>query len=136
MIGVAKDEEELLTEMKRLSEVDPKAVEYHLAQGHIRAWLDYIGRGDLASLLSDVKSLADAVKLLSDAMLGWDSELTCPGCGFKGKVRDFKLLRPPWYFGKYLGRSLQCPRCGLKFRYFYPLAQGGKPYTVPKGKGM
>ncbi|MGC9210365.1 MAG: hypothetical protein ACP5FT_03785 [Acidilobus sp.] len=133
VIGVAHDELELLSEMERLSSVDPKAVEYHLSQGHIASWLSYIGRDDLALLFKSVAGLDQAISLLRDALAGANSELTCPLCGYRGKVRDFKLARAPWRFGNFIGRSLVCPSCRGRFRFYYPIKQGLSAFTIPKG---
>ncbi len=134
VIGVATDEESLLSEMKRLINVDLGALDYHVKQGHIAEWLKYIGRGDLAQLVSGASTAGQAVKILEEAMVGWDHELTCPYCGYRGRVKEFTLVRPPWRFGKFIGRLLLCPKCGHRFRYFYPLSGGLTPYTIPKAK--
>ncbi|MGC9072364.1 MAG: hypothetical protein ACP5HK_06735 [Acidilobus sp.] len=136
VIGVAHDEVELLNEMERLSGVDPRAVEYHIIQGHMASWLNYIGRDDLAPLLGANVGLQQAISLLRDSLAGASDELTCPLCGFRGKVRDFRLARAPWRFGNFIGRTLACPSCKGRFRFFYPIRQGLRPFTIPRGKGQ
>ncbi len=136
VIGVAHDEVELLAEIERLSGVDPAALEYHLSQGHIASWLSYIGRDDLASLLTPGLSVGEAMETLRDSLAGHSDQLTCPHCGFVGQVRDYRLSRAPWRFGNYVVRVLTCPRCGRRFRLYYPLRAGLRPFTVPKGAGQ
>lgn len=57
IIGVAWDVKDLNTQMKRLSQEDPKALEYHLEQGHIVQWLEYINDRELARDLRGVKTI-------------------------------------------------------------------------------
>ncbi len=136
VIGEAHDEVELLREMERLSQEDPGAVEYHLSQGHIASWLSYIGRPDLASIIGPGLTLQHAIEVLRDSLAGHSEGLTCPHCGFTGRVADFRLSRAPWRFGNYVVRVLTCPSCGRKFRLFYPTRAGLAPFTVPKRAGQ
>ncbi|BAB60011.1 TVG0887956 [Thermoplasma volcanium GSS1] len=64
LIGVACDEESLLQEMKCLSKFDSAAVYYHLVEGHISMWLEYIGRRDLADGLKYISDVQEAVSYL------------------------------------------------------------------------
>lgn len=61
IIGIASNLKELASELKRLSLQNPKAVEYHLANGHITAWLQYVGEKDLAYDLQGVKTVEVAL---------------------------------------------------------------------------
>ena len=137
VIGVARDEVELLGEVKRLSAQDPKALEYHVSQGHISEWLRYIGRDDLASYLDAYRSsgLAKFVEALEMALEGSSGTLACPYCGYTAPAYSFRLVRAPWRFGAYAVRLLACPSCGRRFRYYYPLKEGLRAFTVPRGPG-
>lgn len=136
VIGIARDEVELLSEMERLSGVDPAALEYHLSQGHIASWLSYIGRQDLASLLAPGLSLSRALEVLRDSLAGHSEQVACPHCGYAGQVRAYRLSRAPWRFGNYVVRVLTCPSCGRRFRLYYPLRPGLRPFTVPRGRAQ
>jgi hypothetical protein len=61
VIGVAHDVKELASEMERLAKEDPAALEYHLREGHITAWLSYIGEARLAEALRGVSDPREAV---------------------------------------------------------------------------
>ena len=134
VIGVAHDEAELLAEVKRLSAQDPKALEYHVSQGHIVEWLRYIGRDDLASFLEVYRSsgLASFVEALEMALEGSAEPLTCPYCGYTAPASAYRLARAPWRFGAYAVRLLVCPSCGRRFRYYFPLREGPRAFTVPR----
>jgi hypothetical protein len=61
VIGVAHDVKELASEMERLAKEDPAALEYHLREGHIVAWLNYIGEARLAEALKGVSEPREAL---------------------------------------------------------------------------
>ena len=61
VIGVAHDVKELASEMESLAKEDPAALEYHLREGHITAWLSYIGEARLAESLRGVSDPREAV---------------------------------------------------------------------------
>ena len=61
VIGVAHDVKELASEMERLTKEDPAALEYHLREGHIVAWLNYIGEARLAESLRGISDPREAV---------------------------------------------------------------------------
>jgi len=61
VIGVAHDVKELASEMERLAKEDPAALEYHLREGHITAWLSYIGETRLAESLRGISDPREAV---------------------------------------------------------------------------
>ena len=63
-IGSAANLEELKSEMKRLSNVDPASLEYHLRQGHITMWLNYIGGTAAAQSLNGVTNARMALRKL------------------------------------------------------------------------
>ena len=66
VIGVAHDVRELLREMKRLANEDRAALEYHLSQGHIVAWLYYLGENGLAKRLEGVKDAETAIRVVEE----------------------------------------------------------------------
>lgn len=66
VIGVARDLPELERELARLSREDPACVEYHLKEGHIVAWLNYIGERGLAEILRGVSSPREALSRISE----------------------------------------------------------------------
>ncbi len=63
-VGSAGNLEELKSEMSRLSREYPGSVDYHLREGHIASWLNYIGEKDAAESLSGVTDAATALKRL------------------------------------------------------------------------
>jgi len=65
VIGIAHDVHELKNEIERLMQVDAKALEYHLSEGHIVQWLNYIGEKELASKLMGVKDPKDALEIIN-----------------------------------------------------------------------
>ncbi len=134
VVGVAHDESELFNEALRLASQDPKALEYHVMQGHITSWLKYIGRSDLAEALeaSQSKGLQGFLETLRMVLAGATEKVRCPYCGFEAPYVRFRLTRPPWAFGGYWVRALQCPSCGRRFRLYYPAKEGRSPFTVPR----
>ena len=66
VIGVARDVRELLREMKRLINEDRAALEYHLSQGHIVAWLRYLGEEGLAKKLEGAGDAERAVRVVEE----------------------------------------------------------------------
>jgi len=91
---VARDVKELASEMERLAKEDPAALEYHLREGHITAWLSYIGEARLAE------------SLRGSATPGRRSAGSRPSCrqgarrpqGREARPRA-RGLRPPWGLG-------------------------------------
>ncbi|AWR99000.1 hypothetical protein [Metallosphaera hakonensis] len=61
VVGIARDVSELEKEMSRLTREDPACVEYHLREGHIVAWLNYLGERGLAEILKGVASPREAL---------------------------------------------------------------------------
>ncbi|MEM4096148.1 MAG: hypothetical protein QXO43_03895 [Metallosphaera sp.] len=61
VIGQARNVNDLETELIRLSKEDPACVEYHLKEGHIVAWLNYIGEKGLAEILKGVSNPKEAL---------------------------------------------------------------------------
>ena len=59
---MAQDLSELQAEIDRLLQVNPEAFTYHLREGHIANWLDYIGETELAEQLRGVENI-DEVRL-------------------------------------------------------------------------
>lgn len=64
VIGIACDVPGLYYSIMCLSKYDKAAVEYHLKQGHIADWLDYIGEHELSQLIRKTKSVEDAIEIL------------------------------------------------------------------------
>ncbi|QGA53302.1 hypothetical protein GFS03_01165 [Sulfolobus sp. E5-1-F] len=60
-IGIAHDVNELEKEIERLGKEDPACVEWHLKEGHIVAWLNYIGERGLAEMLKGVGNVKEAL---------------------------------------------------------------------------
>ncbi len=65
-IGIAHNVEELREEIVRIYKADPAAVEYHLKEGHIVAWLNYVGEKGLAEMLKGVKDVKEAVTRIDE----------------------------------------------------------------------
>lgn len=63
--GVAHDRKELESELKRLKDIDPGCVQYHLGQKHISGWLRSIGETDLADRLESAVTADQALAVLS-----------------------------------------------------------------------
>lgn len=63
--GVAHDRKELESEMKRLKDVDPGCIQYHLGQRHISNWLRSIGESDLADRMETADTVDKALAVLS-----------------------------------------------------------------------
>jgi hypothetical protein len=63
--GVAHDRKELESELKRLKDLDPGCVQYHLGQRHISNWLRSIGEADLADRLESAVTVDQALAILS-----------------------------------------------------------------------
>lgn len=61
VVGIAHDTKELERELERLSKIDPACVEWHLKEGHIVSWLNYIGEKGLAEMLKGVNSIKEAI---------------------------------------------------------------------------
>ena len=66
VIGIAHNVRELLREMKRLITQDRAALEYHLSEGHIVAWLRYLGEEGLARKLEGVSDAERAIRLVEE----------------------------------------------------------------------
>ncbi|MUM65215.1 hypothetical protein D1867_08200 [Acidianus infernus] len=66
VIGIAHNVEELEKEMERLTKDDPAALEYHLKEGHIVAWLNYIGEKGLAEILKGVSKPEEALARIKE----------------------------------------------------------------------
>ncbi|KJE49224.1 MULTISPECIES: hypothetical protein [Acidiplasma] len=62
LIGVACDLESLLAELECLNIYDRDAVNYHVLNGHISMWLEYMGMHDLAENLKNAKTPEDAIR--------------------------------------------------------------------------
>lgn len=73
-IGVACDAESLFYTLKCIAKYDPGAINWHVSEGHICAWLKSIGEKELADKLSNVKDIASFIdivdKHLNEGMKG------------------------------------------------------------------
>ncbi|MEM0068602.1 MAG: hypothetical protein QXZ23_10310 [Saccharolobus sp.] len=66
VVGIAHDVKELEKEMERLSKADPACVEWHLKEGHIVSWLNYIGEKGLAEILKGVGNVKEALSRIKE----------------------------------------------------------------------
>ncbi|BDC18253.1 hypothetical protein [Acidianus sp. HS-5] len=66
VIGVAHDVKELEKEVERLSKEDPAALQYHLKEGHIVSWLNYLGENGLAEMLKGVTEPEEALARIKE----------------------------------------------------------------------
>lgn len=57
---------ELEKEVERLSKEGPAAPRYHLKEGHILSWLNYIGENGLAEMLKGVTEPEEALLRIKD----------------------------------------------------------------------
>lgn len=64
VIGVAGDVIELERQMKKLARENRPCLEYHLTNGHIVSWLEYVNEPELAKDLSGVKNVDEAMNVL------------------------------------------------------------------------
>ncbi|MBP1357080.1 MAG: hypothetical protein JZD40_01120 [Sulfolobus sp.] len=69
VVGISHDVNELKSEMERLINQDPACVEWHLKEGHIVAWLEYIGEKGLAELLKSVHDPNEALSRINDYLM-------------------------------------------------------------------
>ena len=65
-IGIACDVPSLYYEMKCQALYDKPAIDYHVKEGHIYMWLDYIGEHDLAESIRDQKETELILNMLED----------------------------------------------------------------------
>lgn len=66
VIGNASNLKELLSEMRRLEYEDPRALTYHLVEGHIGNWLRSINEKELAEELRWVRSVRLAIRIVEE----------------------------------------------------------------------
>ena len=66
VVGVAHNISELRSEFERLMNTDPKALEYHLREGHIVQWLEYIGEVELARRLIGISDPKTAYEIINN----------------------------------------------------------------------
>jgi hypothetical protein len=64
VVGSAGDVRELDREMKRLAREDRPCLEYHLVNGHIVSWLEYLNEPELARELAGVKNVEESIILV------------------------------------------------------------------------
>ncbi len=67
-IGEASNIYELEKEMRRLSKEFPKAIEYHLREGHIVQWLISIEEIETAERMKGVHTITEAQNILEKHM--------------------------------------------------------------------
>lgn len=63
--GQARDIFELESEMRRLNDIDPGCVRWHLTENHITRWLIYAGERRLSQRLSSASDVKEALAILS-----------------------------------------------------------------------
>ena len=68
VLGIAYDVPSLYYGVKYLSVYDKAAVEYHLKEGHISAWLDYIGEHELSKEMRGRTDIGSALEILEKAV--------------------------------------------------------------------
>ncbi|MGC8506015.1 MAG: hypothetical protein ACP5NK_04835 [Thermoplasmata archaeon] len=66
-VATAKNLDELKEQMEKFRNSDPSLVNWHLEQGHIQKWLEYAGYRDAAEKLNGVKSVDEALRVLSSS---------------------------------------------------------------------
>ncbi len=65
VVGVAHNVNELQNEIKRLMVKDPACVEYHLREGHIVQWLEYINENQLSKKLQGIDNPRKAFHIIN-----------------------------------------------------------------------
>jgi hypothetical protein len=66
IIGTASNKEEFIKEITRLSKTEPECVNYHLREGHVSQWLDYMGYSDTSEKIKNVKDANTAFIVLKE----------------------------------------------------------------------
>ena len=66
VIGSANNLKDLLSEMRRLEYEDPRALRYHLVEGHITSWLRSINEKELAEELRWVRNITLAIRIVEE----------------------------------------------------------------------
>ncbi len=66
VVGIAHDVKELEAEIERLGKTDSACVEWHLKEGHIVSWLNYIGERGLAEMLKGVNNVKEALARIKE----------------------------------------------------------------------
>ncbi|MCY0859885.1 MAG: hypothetical protein OWQ54_05585 [Sulfolobaceae archaeon] len=89
VVGVAHNIVELKNEIERLSKLDSACVEWHLKEGHIVAWLEYINEKGLAEILKGVGDPNEALSRISDYIMIKNS-LNIIGRPYKKSKRKVK----------------------------------------------
>jgi hypothetical protein len=67
-IGEASNLYELERELRRLSKEFPRAVEYHLREGHIVQWLTSAGETEIAEEMKGARTITEAQNILEKHM--------------------------------------------------------------------
>lgn len=88
VVGVAHNEKELENEIMRIGATDPACVNWHLEQGHIVAWLRYIGNNTLAEMLKGVKDYREALARIRDYFIMKETKLEAQKSGVPKKVEN------------------------------------------------
>ncbi len=100
IVGVAHDLEELKARLKEIGTEDPASVNYHLSEGHIVSWLQYIGEDSAAEALIGVKDFSEALKKL-EGVSGVHHG--------KGGMNDEMMARRREMMSRIKGRSTERP---------------------------
>lgn len=68
VLGIAYDVPSLYYGVKYLSVYDKPAIEYHLKEGHISDWLDYIDEHELSKEIRGKTDIGSALEILEKAV--------------------------------------------------------------------
>ncbi|BCU66932.1 hypothetical protein HS7_03690 [Sulfolobales archaeon HS-7] len=66
IVSEVHDVNELKEKLEEIGKSDPACVNWHLSQGHISAWLHYIGEHGLAEVLRNVNDYREAVSRINE----------------------------------------------------------------------
>jgi len=94
VIGEAHDVNSLKQELRRLKVENPQAAEYHLREGHIVNWLNYIGETALAEKLRGVSDIDTAISIIEGERKGLETKEQVPlGTQVSNKMRKRRRTR-------------------------------------------
>ncbi len=87
ILGIACDLESLITELQCVSNYDYDAASYHIINGHVSMWLNYMGFPELAENLKTARSPEEAIRILKSSQR-WKTRST--GNAGKNQRRNMK----------------------------------------------
>src|SRR5579875_3810245 len=85
--GEARNLDELKKEMTRLESEDPGCVNWHLSQGHVVQWLNFIGEKSAAERLVGVTEVGRALSVLSQGDSHRMGRGKAAGSGHRGRPK-------------------------------------------------